>query len=676
MMRVEVSVLVVSWNTRTETQHCLDSLRATTDVVRYEVIVVDNGSLDGSAEMLAARDDVLLIRNAENRGFAAAVNQANARARGELVLLLNSDVRMRPGALAVLVRFLRDRPEAAGVAPLYLNPDGTIQQHYMRLPTFTSALALATGLRKMPGFRRAMRRYLMAEEDFTAPRQVEQPSASCLLLRRGVLNAHQVLDERLPIYFNDVLMARELALRGHHLWMTPDAAVTHTLGASTRLLGPAARSRHHLGGLVRYLQLTQPRWRVAVFRGVSFCDRVARRLLRVRGHLALRELGAALRGDVGPLPDGDQRDWVIMFSGVNWSVGCQRQHALARELASDRRVLFVDPPRRRPRWRFMARPVAPSVWQATSPSVLPFGRQLPLANRVNRRVASGIIRRWLDQRPADRVLWIDEDLAVRAVGRLGESAVVYDVADLDWTFTRPWNRRHLQRAARAALRVADLVVASSPALPERLPGTRRSPVVVANGCDPALFTVQGSVADWVARLPAPRLGYVGAVDTRALDGELLAAVARRRPEWTFVVVGASTRAARTALAGFPNIYLHDQIRLEEVPSVLRGCDVCLLPYRVGELIDYVQPKKLYEYLALGKPVVATPLPALTGLEAGLIHLAADAETFTTAIDQALHDEPCPSRLLARRAVAVANSWPVRGETLRKLLADLAEDGLR
>ncbi|MEV5508443.1 glycosyltransferase [Streptomyces orinoci] len=673
-MNVEVSVLMVSWNTREETWRCLDALPAAAAGVRYEVIVVDNGSRDGSAEMLAARDDARVARNARNHGFAAAVNQACAYASGELVLLLNSDVRMHPGALATLVRFLRERPEAAGVAPLYLNPDGTLQRHYMRLPTLGRALALATALRKLPCFRREMRRYLMTGEDFTAPRPVEQPSASCLLLRSDAFPGHQVLDERLPVYFNDVLLAHQLAVRGRRLWMTPQAVVTHTLGASTALLAPAVRARIHLAGLVRYLRLTQPGWRVAVFQAVTFCDRVARRLLRLGGRLSLPELCAALRGDGGPLPDGDRRDWVIMFSGVGWSVGSHRQHALAREIATGYRVLFVDPPPRRPRWRFTVRPAAPSVWQAAPPAVLPFGRHLPFANRVNRRVAGAYVRRWLDRHPGRRVLWLDEDLAVRAAGRLGEYATVYDVADLDWTFTGPWNRRHLRQAARTALRVADLVLVSSPALPERLPAARHAPVLLPNGCDPDLFAVRGPVADWVLRLPGPRLGYAGAVDTRAFDGELLAAVARRHPEWTFVLVGPSTRAGSQAVRDMPNVVRHGPVRLAEVPAILRGCDVCLLPYRVGGLIDYVQPKKLYEYLALGKPVVATSLPALTGLEPGLVQLAAGPEAFGAAIEQALTGHP--AHRTARRAAAEANSWSARGEKLRGLLVGLAEGGPR
>ncbi|MDJ0341178.1 glycosyltransferase [Streptomyces sp. H10-C2] len=668
-------MLLVSWNTLTETRRCLASLpSAATDGLRYETIVVDNGSRDGSAQMLAERPDLLLIANDSNRGFAAAVNQAYAHATGQLILLLNSDVSLHPGALTKLVRFLQDRPEAAGVAPLYLNPDGTVQQHYMQLPTFRSALALATALRFLPGFRRAWRTYLMSGQDWSScPVPVAQPSASSLLLRRSVLGPAEILDERFPIYFNDVLLARTLADAGHQLWMTPDAVVTHTLGASTGLLGHAARSRHHLGGLIRYLRVTQPRHRLGVFRALVLGDRLARRTLRRPGGLGLGDLFAALRGDVGPLPDGgDSRSWAVMLSGVAWSSGEHRQHALARELAAGRRVLFVDPPGPYPRWRLTVRPVEPSLWHAVPPSVLPFGQLLPPVNWLNRKVAAALLRRWLGRRPGARLLWIDEDLAAPAAGRLGEDTVVYDATDLDWTFTRPWNRWHLRSGLRSAVAGADLVLASSTALPERLPVSRRPPIVVPNGCDPSHFCADGPTVERVGRLTGPLLGYAGAIDTRAFDGELIAAVARRRPDWTLVLAGPSTRSGRAPLAGLPNVHLLGPVPFDDVPAVLRACDVCLIPYRLGGLIDYVHPKKFYEYLAMGKPVVATPLPALSGLGAlsGLVHLAGDAAGFTAAIEAALDSCRNPDAGARRRAVAVRNSWSTRGEQLRALLAGL------
>lgn len=306
--RPDVSILLLSWNTRDLTLECLDSLPASVDDgTRYEVIVVDNDSQDGSAEALAARDDITLIANPRNRGYAEAVNQAYTRADGEFVLLLNSDVEFRPGALSVLLRFLREHPRVAGVGPLYLNPDGTEQQHHYRFPTFGATIGnMSRLLGRIPPLARRVREYRMLDDDFTTPRRVEQPSASCLLIRRSVLPDDQLMDEQFPIYFNDVALAQSLAARGHELWMTPEAVVVHEHGASTRQLG-GLLARQHIGAHVRYLQATEPRYRVEIYRALVLVQKLALLALRRPGRLPFRDLVSALRGDPGPVPPSPLR---------------------------------------------------------------------------------------------------------------------------------------------------------------------------------------------------------------------------------------------------------------------------------------------------------------------------------------------------------------------------------
>ena len=150
----DVSVLVVNWNTRDLVLGCLDALPiGIDDDLTLEVVVVDNGSTDGSVEALEARSDIILVRNDSNVGFARAVNQAYEHSHAELVLLLNSDVELMPGALSVLVRFLRAHPDATGSAPLYRYPDGSEQPFHFRFPSFTMTLAngSATVRRLLPG---------------------------------------------------------------------------------------------------------------------------------------------------------------------------------------------------------------------------------------------------------------------------------------------------------------------------------------------------------------------------------------------------------------------------------------------------------------------------------------------------------------------------------------------
>lgn len=306
MTDLRVSVLLVSWNTREQTRRCLASLEAAAGPdVSYEILAVDNGSRDGSAELLAAWPGVHLLRNETNQGYAAAVNQAYQRAGGEFVLLLNTDVGLRPGAVAAMARFLAERPGAAGVVPLFLSSirPGSFDQHYRHFPTAHTGLALLTVFGRLPGFRGLLRRHLMCDDDFSEPRVVDVPVTACLLLRRSVLDQTRIVDERLPLYGNDTLLARSLADQGYTLWMTPDAVVTHLAGGSTRLLEASVRSRHQIGSFVRYLRICQPEEDLRLFRTLMWADWLARRLTGRRSRLRRRDLAAALRGDLGPLPD-------------------------------------------------------------------------------------------------------------------------------------------------------------------------------------------------------------------------------------------------------------------------------------------------------------------------------------------------------------------------------------
>jgi GT2 family glycosyltransferase len=299
----DVSVLLLSWNTRELTLQCLDSLPVSVDdATRYEVVVVDNGSRDGSAEALAQRGDIALILNRENRGYAEGVNQAFERSRGEFCLLLNSDVEFRPGALSALLAFLRAHPEIAGVGPRYLNPDGSPQAHHYRFPTFEMVLAGSSAmLRRVPRFRRAGDAHHLVDADFSTATPVPQPSATCLLLRRSCLPADRLLDENYPIFFNDVVLARSLALQGKELWMTPDAEVFHERSSSTRQLGGALK-RQYLGSLIRYLTETEPWYRVLLFRLLVFAQGIGLLLTRSPRALSVRDLWGATRGTPGSIP--------------------------------------------------------------------------------------------------------------------------------------------------------------------------------------------------------------------------------------------------------------------------------------------------------------------------------------------------------------------------------------
>lgn len=298
-----LSILIVNWNTRDLVVRCLESLAAATEGVPAEVIVVDNGSVDGSPDALARRTDIILLENETNLGFASAVNQAYMRSSGELVLLLNSDVDLARKALQSMIGFLDDHSRIAGVAPLYVYPDGSPQPFHFRFPTFSVTLASCSAIarRLVPGMTRRLREYQMRDDDFSHARPVPQPSASCLLLRRAALSDDHILDERYPIFFNDVQFARSLAARGLDLWVTPDATVVHDGGASTRMLGKAGKQQY-LGSTIRMLTETESRSKVWLFRAVVFAQHVPLWVLARPNTIGVRQLWMALSGDVGSLP--------------------------------------------------------------------------------------------------------------------------------------------------------------------------------------------------------------------------------------------------------------------------------------------------------------------------------------------------------------------------------------
>ena len=304
-MTPAVSILIVNWNTREAVLRCLDALPAAVEAgLAYEVVVVDNGSVDGSREALEARTDITLVANDANLGFAIGVNQAYRRSTGELVLLLNSDVDLLPGSLGTLVAFLRERPDVAGIAPVYLNADRTPQPFHFRFPTFAAVLASGSRVAGwlIPGSERRLREYQMLDDDFSRPRAVPQPSASCLLLRRACLPESELLDEQYPIFFNDVKLARVLADRGLELWVTPEAEVVHEAHSSTKQLGRRGLKRQYLASQVNMLAETEPMSRVWLYRALVFTQNVPLLLLRRAGALGLGDLVKALSGDPGPLP--------------------------------------------------------------------------------------------------------------------------------------------------------------------------------------------------------------------------------------------------------------------------------------------------------------------------------------------------------------------------------------
>ncbi len=225
---LDVSIVVVSWNTRDLLRRCLATVSAPAGRHTAEILVVDNGSADGSADMV--RGDfprVRLISNAENRGFAAANNQAIRCARGRYLLLLNSDTFATAAAVDEVAEFMDAHPDA-GVAGCKLRyGDGRLQQSWMEFPTLLSELGIAIGMHKL------WRRNLVSPDTQTT-RAVDAVMGAFMMVRRAAVEETGLLDESYFMYSEEVDWCYRFKQRGWVVYYTPRAEAVHLWGGSSR----------------------------------------------------------------------------------------------------------------------------------------------------------------------------------------------------------------------------------------------------------------------------------------------------------------------------------------------------------------------------------------------------------------------------------------------------------
>ena len=195
---------------------------------------MDNASADKSGEMVSRKfPEAVLIQNRENLGYARANNQLIAASRGDFLLFLNPDVEVKGGALDSLLGLIESDEAIGAVAPRLLNPDGSVQPSCREFPTLEILLYEFLGLSKFFPKSRTFGRYRMTWWDYEEVREVDQPMASALLVRRRALDQVGSFDEAFPIFFNDVDLCYRLRRAGWRIFFTPEAEMIHKLGAST-----------------------------------------------------------------------------------------------------------------------------------------------------------------------------------------------------------------------------------------------------------------------------------------------------------------------------------------------------------------------------------------------------------------------------------------------------------
>jgi glycosyltransferase involved in cell wall biosynthesis len=395
---------------------------------------------------------------------------------------------------------------------------------------------------------------------------------------------------------------------------------------------------------------------------------------------------------------------VILISSIEWDFNWQGHQEIATRLArAGNRVLYVENmgvrapglrDARRVAQRFShwagslldggVRQVAPDLYVCSPLIMPPFGGRL--RHQFNRRFLLPMLLRVVRNLDFDpSVVWtfLPTDTVASFVRMIrGPRGVVVYYCIADFAELTP-NREDILRSEREIIELSDVIFAQGPHLAEHcsLPGKR--PEIFPFGVNIDRFSRNGHAHGEAARdgaagangngsalknLPRPVIGYVGGIH-KFFDVEMLTAMARARPEWSFVLVGP-LQTSPGELKRLPNVHLAGQKPHEELPDYIRGFDVGIVPYLFNTYTATVVPTKINEYLAMGKPVVSTDLPEVSnfnGKHGVIITSPNRAREFVASIERALLTSGEESVITRRREVAALNDWEARYERMSLLI---------
>lgn len=369
---------------------------------------------------------------------------------------------------------------------------------------------------------------------------------------------------------------------------------------------------------------------------------------------------------------------ILCLAAANWEgMWARAQQFMSIFARRGNRVIYVDPPitylspLKNPALRGQAndcfRRAEDHIYIYSPPVILPFGNMYRPVNRVNQGIiAAGLRRVYRELGLEPTICWtyltntVDMPLP-------GDVTLVYDCADEHTAFPGLINKETVSRMERELFARAGASLASARELYQRKKEFAPGLVVVPNGADVVHFNSvlkpELAVPEDVASLPRPVVGYVGAVSAW-LDQEMLTAAARAHPEWSYVLIGPVDTDV-SSLAALPNVRLLGRRNYSLLPAYLKGFDVTVIPFKINELTRGVNPVKLYEYLAAGRPVVSSDLPEVRPF-GPVVAVARDPGEFVKKVEEELAGDS-PEKVARRLRVAEENSWEARAAAAEEVI---------
>lgn len=263
---MDISVVIVNWNTRALLHQTLDTLYKESHDVNFETIVVDNGSTDGSVDLVQQKwGNVRLFTLPENKGFAVGNNVGFREAKGRYVLLLNSDTIVLSSTLYGMTHFLDTHPDAGCVGCRHLNSDGSLQRSIDNFPSLVNDFLSYSELYRLPLLQPFLIKHFLWWSDHNQTRPVDWVNGACMMVRRDVIKQIGGLDEGYFIYAEEIDWCYRMRKAGWQVYFTADAEIIHIGGQA---MNRAADKRIVLKykGQYRFYRKHYPLWKYIVLR--------------------------------------------------------------------------------------------------------------------------------------------------------------------------------------------------------------------------------------------------------------------------------------------------------------------------------------------------------------------------------------------------------------------------
>jgi UDP-galactopyranose mutase len=366
---------------------------------------------------------------------------------------------------------------------------------------------------------------------------------------------------------------------------------------------------------------------------------------------------------------------LIVASHLRWSFVWQRPQQLLSRLARHHRILFVEEPLHAPEDDPAPRPLLQEVMPNITTLVpqVPQNqcREVPLwlwpcQDLITRQVREAL--KALDMQ--HRVLWFYTPTPEFLVEAVQPHMFVYDVMDelANFKFAPP----QLKERERRLLGQSAVVFTGGASLYDAKKHMNPNTHLFASGVDGAHYAQacrpDTTVPDWMEQIPTPRATYIGVIDER-LDYDIIGHMAQARPDIQFVMCGPIVKVDPAHLPQAPNLHYPGQQQYADLPRILKGSDICLMPFAQNEATKFISPTKTLEYMATHRPIVSTPIKDVERFYSDIVFLADTPETFAGQIDAALN-EPTEERARKHRreeSILAEQAWDAIAENMKTLM---------